>query len=77
MASGDRAKLFGLNLVGLQRHNFSSDTLALLKKTYRILFRLGLTRNEAIERIKAEVEQIPEVVNFINFIKSSERGITR
>jgi UDP-N-acetylglucosamine acyltransferase len=77
IASGDRAKLFGLNLVGLQRHNFSRKTLALLKKTYRILFRLGLTRNEAIERIKAEVEQIPEVVNFINFIKSSERGITR
>ena len=77
MASGDRAKLFGLNLVGLQRHHFSSDTLALLKKAYRILFRLGLTRNEAIERIKAEVEQIPEVVNFVNFIKSSERGITR
>ena len=77
MASGDRAKLFGLNLVGLQRHNFSMDTVALLKKTYRILFRLGLTRNEALERIKAEVEQIPEVVNFINFIKSSERGITR
>lgn len=77
IASGDRAKLFGLNLVGLQRHNFSSDTIALLKKTYRILFRLGLTINEAIERINAEVEQIPEVVNFINFIKSSERGITR
>jgi UDP-N-acetylglucosamine acyltransferase len=77
IASGDRAKLFGLNLVGLQRHNFSRDTVALLKKTYRILFRLGLTRNEAIERIKAEVEQIPEVVNFINFIQSSERGITR
>ncbi len=77
IASGDRAKLFGLNSVGLQRHNFSSDTIDLLKKTYRILFRLGLTMNEAIERIKAEVEQIPEVVNFIDFIKSSERGITR
>jgi UDP-N-acetylglucosamine acyltransferase len=77
IASGDRAKLFGLNSVGLQRHNFSSNTIDLLKKTYRILFRLGLTINEAIERIKAEVEQIPEVVNFLNFIKSSKRGITR
>ncbi len=77
IASGDRAKLFGLNSVGLQRHNFSKDTIALLKKTYRILFRLGLSSNEAMDRIEAEVEQIPEVVNFIDFIKSSERGFTR
>jgi len=33
--------------------------------------------NEAIERVNAEVEQIPEVVKFVEFIKSSERGITR
>jgi UDP-N-acetylglucosamine acyltransferase len=33
--------------------------------------------NEAIERVRAEVEQIPEVLGFIDFIKSSQRGITR
>ncbi|MFH1581590.1 MAG: hypothetical protein ABIC39_05895 [Pseudomonadota bacterium] len=33
--------------------------------------------NEAIERVRAEVEQVPEVVNFIDFIKSSQRGVTR
>jgi UDP-N-acetylglucosamine acyltransferase len=77
IASGDRAKLFGLNLVGLQRHDFSKETIALLKRTYRILFRMGLTMNEAIERVKAEVEQVSEVVAIIDFIKSSERGITR
>jgi UDP-N-acetylglucosamine acyltransferase len=48
-----------------------------LKKAYRIIFRIGLTLNEAIERVKAEVEQVPEVNNLIHFIKSSERGITR
>ena len=77
IASGDRAKLHGLNKVGLKRHGFSQNTLSLLKKAYRIIFRIGLTQNEAIERTKAEVEQVPEVVNFINFIKSSQRGITR
>jgi len=48
-----------------------------LKKAYRIIFRIGLTQNEAIERVKAEVEQVPEVAHFIQFIKSSQRGITR
>lgn len=77
IASGDRAKLHGLNKVGLKRHGFTENTLSLLKKAYRIIFRIGLTLNEAIERVRAEVEQIPEVVELIEFIKSSERGITR
>ncbi len=78
LASGTpRARLYGLNAVGLKRHNFSKETMLALKKTYRILFRLGLTLNEGIERVTAEVDQIPEVVSFIKFVKSSERGITR
>lgn len=77
IAAGDRAKLHGLNSVGLKRHGFSQETLSLLKKAYRIIFRIGLTLNEAIERVKAEVEQVPEVKDLIRFIKSSKRGITR
>lgn len=77
IASGDRAKLHGLNSVGLKRHGFSKNTVSSLKKTYRIIFRIGLTMNEAIERVRAEVEQIPEVLGFIDFIQSSQRGITR
>jgi len=77
IAAGDRAKLHGLNSVGLKRHGFSPETLSSLKKAYRIIFRIGLTLNEAIERVRAEVEQVPEVNDLIQFIKSSERGITR
>lgn len=77
IASGDRARLHGLNQVGLKRQGFSQETVKQLKKTYRLIFRIGLTLNEAIERVNAEVENIPEVKTFIDFIKSSERGITR
>ena len=77
IAAGDRARLHGLNIVGLKRAGFSSAALTQLKKTYRLIFRIGLTLNEAIERVQAEVEQIPEVVRLIDFIKASERGITR
>jgi UDP-N-acetylglucosamine acyltransferase len=77
LASGDRAKLHGLNQVGLKRQGFTPEALKQLKKTYRLIFRIGLTLNEAIERVMAEVEPIPEVQAFIEFIKSSERGITR
>ncbi len=77
IAAGDRAILHGLNRVGLKRQGFSDHTLSALKKTYRILFRYGLTLNEAIERVHAEVDMVPEVKTFIAFIKSSSRGVTR
>ncbi len=77
IASGDRATLHGLNNVGLKRHNFPKSTLSELKKAYRIVFRIGLTVKQASERVKAEVEQIPEVKKFMEFIQESSRGITR
>lgn len=77
LAAGDRAELHGLNQVGLKRHGFPASTVSQLKKAYRIFFRIGLTLNEAIERVSAEVEPIEEVKSFIEFIKSSQRGITR
>ena len=77
IAAGPRIKLHGLNIVGLKRHGFSDNTISLLKKTYRLIFRIGLTLTEAIARVRAEVDQVPEVVAFIDFITSSERGITR
>jgi len=77
IAAGDRARLHGLNIVGLKRAGFSPSALTQLKKTYRLIFRIGLTLNEAIERVQAEVDQIPEVVRLIEFIKESQRGITR
>lgn len=77
MAAGDRATLHGLNKVGLKRHGFSNNTLSQLKKAYRIIFRIGLTVNESVDRVLAEVDNIPEVLALANFIKSTERGITR
>lgn len=77
IASGDRARLHGLNTVGLKRRGMSDATLSGLKKTYRIIFRVGLTLNEALQRVRAEVEPTPEVTGFVEFIQGSTRGITR
>ncbi len=77
IAAGDRASLHGLNNVGLKRHKFPKSVLQQLKKAYRIFFRIGLTVKQASERVKAEVDQIPEVKNFSQFIVNSNRGVTR
>lgn len=76
-AAGNHAKLFGLNLIGLKRRGFSEETINALKKTYRIIFRSHLLLNVAIEKVEAEVEDLPEVLHFIKFIKESDRGVCR
>ena len=77
IAAGDRAKLHGINKVGLRRMGFSEETIMAIKKAYRILFRLGLTINEAMERLAAQGPLDPMVELMLSFIKSTERGITR
>jgi UDP-N-acetylglucosamine acyltransferase len=77
-AQGDRAKLFGLNTIGLKRANFSEETLKALKKAYRIIFRSNLTLEKAMTKLREdEISQKPEVQHLIQFIQRSKRGISR
>jgi UDP-N-acetylglucosamine acyltransferase len=65
----------GLNLVGLRRSGASRETVSVLKQAYRLLYRSGLPRKEALERIEALAT--PEALHFVEFIRSSKRGICR
>jgi UDP-N-acetylglucosamine acyltransferase len=76
-AAGNRAKLFGLNTVGLKRHRFSEATLFALKQAYRILFRSHLILNKAIEKVETDVPRLPEITHLLDFLKSSKRGVCR
>ena len=76
-AAGNRAKLYGLNLVGLKRRGFSDAVIGTLKKAYKIIFRSGLTQDEALHKVVEEFPQSAEVRTLVDFIRSSKRGITR
>jgi UDP-N-acetylglucosamine acyltransferase len=77
MAAGNMAKLYGLNLIGLKRRGFPEETIGALKDAYRIVFRSGLLLATAVDRVKKEVPDLPEIRHFITFIEASERGILR
>jgi UDP-N-acetylglucosamine acyltransferase len=78
LAAGSRAKLYGLNAVGLKRQNFSDATIRALKTTYRIIFRSGLTLEKAIKKVEeSEIYRIPEVEHLLRFIQQTKRGICR
>ncbi len=77
-AQGDRARLYGLNTIGLKRANFSEETLKALKKAYRIIFRSGLTLEKAVKGVSGdEISRVPEVQHLLHFIQHSKRGIAR
>jgi UDP-N-acetylglucosamine acyltransferase len=78
LSSGSRAKLFGLNTVGLKRAHFREETLKALKKAYRIIFRSGLTLGKALKSVgEDEISLMPEVQHLLQFIEHSKRGISR
>ena len=76
LAAGYPLRVAGLNRLGLQRRGFTKKQLDLLSRAFRILFRSKLNTGPALERIKSDVEQIPEVRHLVEFVENSERGIT-
>ena len=77
MADGDPLKVYGPNKVGLERHGVSPETQQALKQAYKIVFRTDLRVAEALARIEAELAPTPEIRNFVEFIRNSERGIAK
>ncbi len=76
-AQGNRAKPFGLNVVGLRRHGFSAEAIHALKQAYRILFTSGLNTSQALAQLEQEFGGFSEVRQFIDFVKRSLRGISK
>lgn len=74
-AVGNPIKLFGLNSVGLQRSGFEEPVVRELKKAYRFCFRSDLNLSQGVEKARAELELIPDVRHFLDFIEASQRGV--
>jgi len=74
-AVGNPMELYGLNSIGLQRAGFAGETVAALKRAYRLFFNSDLNLTQASERARTELPVLPEVERFVTFVESSERGV--
>jgi UDP-N-acetylglucosamine acyltransferase len=74
-AVGNPMELYGLNSIGLQRAGFSGETIAALKRAYRLFFNSDLNLSQALERARTDLPPLPEVELFLDFVESSERGV--
>lgn len=77
LVGGYPTKVGGVNIIGLKRRGFKLDQIKPLKAAFKFIFNSRLNTSQALEKIKAEVVQTPEVTHLVDFISSSERGIVK
>lgn len=76
IADGNPATIRTINKVGLERHDFSAADIALTRTIYKILYREGLNRTQAVERLRAHPQAAHAlVVGMLEFIQHSQRGL--
>jgi len=81
MVDGNPLTVRGFNAEGMRRRGFSVERIAAVKQMYRLLYRDGLTLDQAREKIVALAQTVPEAAADIrllgDFLASARRGIAR
>lgn len=77
MVAGDRARLVGLNSVGLRRRGYSRETRAQIKHAFHLIFQSKLRLEDALARVDEEIGGVPEVERLVSFLRKTERGFCR
>jgi len=75
LVQGDRARLVGINLIGMKRGGVPSAQIALVKKAYRLLFWRSGTLANRIEQVQALLGHDPIVLRLLEFVRESRRGV--
>jgi UDP-N-acetylglucosamine acyltransferase len=77
LADGNPAETRSVNKVGIERRGISEEGQLALRQAYKILFREGLTISNALVRIEKELPASAEIQHLVQFVRSSERGLSR
>ena len=75
IAEGRNGGVKTINRVGLSRAGFSEEAQRNIKDLYKIYYRSGLNASQALEKIRTELPQAPEVVEFLDFCANTKKGV--
>jgi UDP-N-acetylglucosamine acyltransferase len=75
LASGERAGIYGPNVVGLRRLNLPKENMAAIRAAFRLIWLSGTPRREALEVAATEYAHIPQVMEIVDFVRASQRGV--
>src|SRR3989454_2839134 len=74
---GNHARCYGLNKVGVRRRGYSPETISALHHAFHLLLSSKLNTTQAIERIREEIQGVPEVGEVVRFVQTSKRGVVK
>lgn len=77
LAVGNRAIVRGLNIVGLKRGGLNPESRKAVKEAFRIIFKMGLTKEELIEKLKNDIKDEGVCSTYVDFIENSTRGLAK
>jgi len=77
LADGNPAETRTVNKIGLERNGVAEEAQSALRAAYKILFREGLTIPNALAKIEADLSLSAEVKHLVQFVRTSERGISK
>ena len=77
IVDGNPGEARTINKVGLERNGVSEAAQNALKQAYKIIFREGLTITNALAKVESELPALPEIKHLVQFIRGSERGISK
>ncbi len=77
IADGNPAKVRSYNKVALERHGFSEESHRAIKEAYRLIYRSALNLQQAVEQIRSDLPETPELTQLVAFVTSSPRGIIK
>ncbi len=65
----------GLNVIGMRRAGLSHQSIDAMRQAFRIFYREGRSQTAALARIEADLGSVPQVIEFVTFIRESKMGI--
>jgi len=77
IVDGNPAQTRTVNKVGMERNGLSEETQAALRQAYKVLFREGLSGSNALARLESEYSRFSEIQHLVQFVRASERGISK
>ncbi len=81
IGNGNPVAAHGINTEGLRRRGFDAETINLLRRAYKMLYRDGLTIAESVGALEALAADNPASAGAIgllrDFLRNSQRGIVR
>jgi UDP-N-acetylglucosamine acyltransferase len=77
LADGNPAETRTINKIGMERNGVSEKAQSAMRQAYKTLFREGLTMSNAVVQLEKELPKLEEIRHLVEFVRSSERGISK